>query len=144
MIKAGQRTGRASHLKHLSAQPHVPGSIEKEVATVEHYFPYSYAQRGLCGIQLGSCVQYHERNWLTVIASTDPRETQDSVMAEICDFLQVRRWAPERYLNFSYPGGTSRSSMPIDTETRAHLGAIYREDVERPYALLQRDLRWQL
>jgi hypothetical protein len=109
-----------------------------------HMLRFSYVQRGMYAAQLDRWFNHFGRDRLKVISYDDFINAPGQVMEEICGFLNVRSWTPKTFANFSYPTGGAPSHEPMMPQSRSYLRSLYKDEVQKLYSLIQRDLEWSI
>jgi hypothetical protein len=105
---------------------------------------YSYVARGIYVDQLQMWERFYTRDRLLVVTSEDLYERPAQAYREILDFLELRRWEPDRFLNYDRLWGRERPKVAISDESRSWLEERFGLPNKRLYEWLGRDLGWSV
>ncbi len=104
-----------------------------------NFIHHTYLKRGLYAEQLERYIKLFDRRQLLIIKSENFFNDPGRNLMQICQFVGID-------YSFDFPDlsprNTGNNKKPIDPEVRSYLDDYYRDQNQRLYTLLDRDLGW--
>lgn len=104
---------------------------------------YSYVARGMYVDQLQAWERFYPRSRILTLMSDDLYGHPAETYAEILRFLELPRWLPASFRNYSYDRAEPATRSDASAEVRAWLGERFEGPNARLAAWLGKELDWR-